>query len=228
MLNTPTPTPTNNISFIGDLTYPITSPTPSFPTATPSRSLINQHIPTKLNCNKSGIFNVLGPEFHNLFTKSIDTLLDKHGLSVPCVLKYASPIQSNKLCNNCIFNSSNNNSSGLFSGTGPRPFPEGSVCPVCVGKGVILSDSIEEHLDMLVIFDSKYFINLPTQSINIPNSMAQTICCISYYPKIKNAYEVILNSDIQDITSQTYERSSEPQPMGLGKGQYILTTWKRK
>lgn len=214
---TPTPTPTNNVSFIGSRS------------SRPSRSAINNNISNKnLSCNKNGIFDILGTEFHNLFTKSIDTLLDNKGLSVPCILRYASPLSIDKLCDNCIFNSANGCSSGIFSVTGSKPFPEGSVCPVCMGKGVILADSIEEQINMLVIFDSKYFINLPVQSINIPNSMAQTICCINYYPKIKNTYEAVLNTDIIDITSQVYERSSEPQPMGLGKSQYILTTWKRK
>lgn len=225
---TPTPTPTNNISFIDSLVVPSPSPTTSLPTPTPSSSPVNHYLPSNLSCNKDGIFNVLTPQFHNLFTKSIDTLLDSSGLSVPCLLRYASPLSINRLCNNCVFNSTTNSSSGIFSVTGTKPFPEGSVCPVCMGKGLVLIDSVEETLNMLVIFDSKYFINLPIQSINIPSSMAQTICCIDYYPKIKNAYEAILNTDIIDITSQTYERSSEPQPMGLGKTKYILTTWKRK
>lgn len=225
---TPTPTPTNNISFIGSILAPSPSSTPYRPTPTPSHSPINHYLPTRLNCNKNGVFDILGTDFHNLFTKSIDTLLDSRGLSVPCILRYSSPLSSNKLCSNCIFNSSNGCSSGIFSGTGPKPFPEGSICPVCMGQGTIIADAVEENINMLVIFDSKYFINLPVQSINIPGSVAQTICCIDYYPKIKNTYEAVLNTDISDITSQVYERTSEPQPMGLGRSQYILTTWKRK
>ena len=81
---------------------------------------------------------------------------------------------------------------------------------------------------MLVIFDSKYFMNIPTDSINLADSMAQTICCMSLYPKIKNAYEAILNTAIIEVSNRPYERVGEPQPMGLGKTQYILTTWKRK
>jgi hypothetical protein len=213
-----TPTPTNNVLVIK----------PSI-----TSKLVQQkktQIPTNLKCNSNGIFDGVfaNKKVQNTFNKAIDTLLHQTGLSVPCLLRFSSPIQESKLCNNCIYNSSSNTSTGIYLIDGPEPFPNGAICPVCMGKGFSVVDSTEELVNMMVILDSKYFINWSNQNISIPNSLAQTISCISLYPKIKNAYEVILNTDLLPISDQAYERTGEPQPMGLGQQKYILTTWKKK
>jgi hypothetical protein len=221
---TPTQTPTKNVVIVAPIPTPTPTQTKNIKVILPSKA-----IPNKLTCNNNGIFdNVLSANFHNTFDKAIDTLLHQTGLSVPCTLKFSSPIQTNKLCNNCVFNNSSNASANVYLTGGPEPFPDGSICPVCMGKGFSIVDTSQETVNMMVIFDSKYFMNWSSQAVAIPNNMAQSICCISLYPKIKNAYEAVLNSDLLDISMQTYERTGDPQPMGLGRSKYLLTTWKKK
>lgn len=237
--STPTRTPTNTPTVTNTPTNTQTITPSNTPTLTPSATnniqIINntnirknKNLPENLQCGKSKYENLLGQNFNNLFNKAIDTLLDQNGLSVKCILRYSSPIQLNKLCNNCKYNSSTNTSTGLYLLGGPAPFPEGSICPICMGQGLIMTDSTQEEVDMMVIFDSKFFINWTTEAIKIPNAFAQTISCISLYPKIKNAHEIILDSSLQSISNQVYERAGDPEPMGLGKNKYILTTWKKK
>lgn len=222
---TPTPTPTNNVVLVLPLPpdTPISTPTPSSSRVSTSVSLSQ-----RLQCNSNGIFNLINAEFHNVFNKAIDTLLSQGALSVPCVLRYSSPLRTDKLCTNCVYNPITNRSEGIYSGNGISPFLEGSICPVCMGKGTIIVDEYTESLDMMVIFDSKYFLNIQTKTINIPDSMAQSISCISSLPKIRNCHEAILDSSITSLTNQLYERIGEPQPVGLGENKYIITTWKKK
>lgn len=218
-----TPSPTNNISIIG---RPI-AVTPN--KKNPSIKLTNSKtLPENLRCEKTKYPNLLGKPFNDLFNSMIDTLLDQNGLSVKCTLRYSSPIQVNRLCDNCIYSGITNSSTGEYVFGGPIPFPSGSVCPVCMGMGRIIIDDTQEIVDMMVVFDSKFFINFSTESLKIPNSFAQTISCISLYPKIKNAHEIILDNSLASISNQIYERVGDPQPMGLGKNKYLLTTWKKK
>lgn len=166
--------------------------------------------------------NIITNEFKNLFNLAIDSILKENALSSLCTLRFNNSITD--ICNNCIYDPGLNISSNTYNGIGPSPFPNGSICPVCMGLGKKQNNNKQYPIWLAVIFDSKYFINVSNKIINIPDNSVQTICKISEINQIKNCNELIINS----IPSNIYERASDPIPCGLGDQDYIVTIWKRK
>lgn len=165
---------------------------------------------------------LLDNTFKNTFNQAIDAIIEEGGLSVPCILKYNTTNTS--YCNNCIFDPILQKSFNKYNNTGPISFPDGSICPVCVGAGKVSYDS-EETLYMAAIFDSKYWLNWGPKFVNIPNLAVQTLCNISFLPKIQNATHIIINSNIANYGNNIYSKAGDPTPMGLSDHRYILTNW---
>jgi hypothetical protein len=117
-------------------------------------------------------------------------------------------------------------SANKYNGTGPAPFGNLSICPVCNGLGLI-DMSAEETIHMAVIFDSKYWFNWDSKSVNISNNMAQSICSISLLPKLQNAKEIIIDTTIAGYGNRRYTRVNEPEVCGLGENRYIITMWQK-
>jgi hypothetical protein len=80
---------------------------------------------------------------------------------------------------------------------------------------------------MAVIFDSKYWFNWDSKSVNISNNMAQSICSISLLPKLQNAKEIIIDTTIAGYGNRRYTRVNEPEVCGLGENRYIITMWQK-
>ena len=170
--------------------------------------------------------NIISKEFKKLYTDAIDGILSDSGLTVPCKFEYSG--QDNvSFCENCIYDPISKLSTNIYNGTGPAPFTEGTMCPVCLGMGAVKTDS-NEIINMAVIFDSKYFLNYSSNAVNISDGMAQTICDISKLPKIRNANSVVFDTDISASGNYVYYRAGEPTPVGLGQNKYVITMWKKQ
>lgn len=177
---------------------------------------------------ESAFESIISSEFKQTFNNAIDALLKDTALTVPCKLMYSGLQNNTTYCNNCIFDPISKLSANIYNGTGPSPFTEKTICPVCMGIGLVQQDSYET-ISLAVIFDSKYFMNIRSGSaINIPDGSVQTICSIDYLPKIRNANELVVDTNIAHYGDYTYERSGDPMPAGLGSNKYIITMWKRK
>ena len=170
--------------------------------------------------------NLITKEFKSIFNNAIDSIITENGLSVPCRLKYSGEA-SQTLCNNCLYDPISKLSANLYKNGGPVVFTNNHICPVCMGMGIVKSDS-SEILYMAAIFDSKYFVNWSTEAAHIPGGMVQTICLLSYLPKIRNANEIVFDTNIENYGNYSYERAGDPMPAGLGDNRYIITMWKRK
>lgn len=170
---------------------------------------------------------IISSELKGLFNNAIDALLENNALSLPCKILYDNQIATT-YCNNCIFDPISLLSSNVYNGSGPIEFPEGGICPVCVGQGQIRSNSSSETIYLAFIFDSKYFLNINSKVINIPDGSIQSLCNISLLSKIKNANEIIFDNNLTNIGHFKYERASDPEPLGFGDNRYILTLWKKK
>lgn len=170
--------------------------------------------------------NIISPELKGIFNNAIDALLQQNALTVPCRFKYSGQ-QNSVFCSNCIFDAISQLSSNIYNSTGPNPFPEGSICPVCMGMGMIMSDS-SEIISMACIFDSKYFLNWSSKTLNIPAGSLQTICNTVLLPKIRNANEIIVDTSLEQYGNYSYQRAGDPEPIGLGDNRYIATIWSRK
>lgn len=170
--------------------------------------------------------NIISKEFKQIYNDAIDSLLKENALTIPCKLKYSGQ-QNTTLCNNCIFDPISKLSANIYNGTGPNSFNEGTICPVCAGIGLIKTDA-DEIIHMAVLFDSKYWLNWSSKTVKIPDGMVQTICLSSLLPKIRNANEIIFDTNLEKYGNYTYERAGDPNPIGLGDNRYIITMWQRK
>ena len=133
---------------------------------------------------------ILDDNFKTLFNDAIDTIINQAGLAVPCKLLYSTT--DSTFCSNCLYNPITNRSLDKYNGTGPINFPENSTCPVCVGFGKIVYDT-SEIVYMAAIFDSKYWLNWGSRSINVADGTVQTLCSINLLPKIKNCKYMIIS-----------------------------------
>lgn len=174
------------------------------------------------------INNLIDSNFKNLFISAIDSLLEQTALTLPCKLRYSNQINP-VLCNNCIFDTVSRVSANIYNSIGPNPFPDGGICPVCMGNGSYNVDYLEDNVYLACIFDSKYWINRQSNiNINIPSSMVQTICKIDLLGKLRSATDMVIDTSLSDKTNNIYERAGDPEPAGLGDNRYIITMWKRK
>lgn len=158
--------------------------------------------------------------FHNTFTNLIDAVLSDDALTTNCRLVFAGT--QIVPCTNCTGN--------IHKPDGPIPFPRGTVCPLCQGKKI----EVEETDDVMlcVINDSKKWMiwSRPvnqTWTTNTPKALAETICRVELYPKIKACDYLIIDTDHQDYTHNKFHRFGEPELMGLGRMEYIVTAWQR-
>lgn len=177
-----------------------------------------------LSPNKfSGIIN----KQKKLFTNLIDAVLADDGCTTECIL-YFNNLDC-IICENCVFNPVTGTSSGSYNGSGPVPFGKGMICPVCGGAGKIQVGDTEYDINLAVIFDSKKFYGygkrIVEESVQSANMYAQTMCRIELYNEIKKAKEAVLNSIMGSYSHNKYKRVSEPEPIGFGTPQYIITTW---
>jgi len=160
--------------------------------------------------------NILTLEFKQLFNNAIDAILSDSGLTTECILKYGNEFNQQNLCDNCILDTISRVSSNIYNNTGPSPFPDGGVCPVCLGIGMTKTVK-EESIKLAVILDSKSFINVGDIAM-VGNGVLQTICRIDLLSKISNARTLT-------VSGSEYKRAGEPRTCGLAEHQYIVTFW---
>lgn len=171
--------------------------------------------------------NIISKQLKNTFNNAIDSLLENNSFSLPCKIIYDNLI-NNTYCNNCIFDNVSLLSSNIYNNTGPNPFSDGGVCPVCLGTGFLKNGSSSETIFLAFIFDSKYFLNVNSNVVNIPDNSIQSVCNINLLSKIKTCKEIIFDNSLSQLGHFVYERASDPQPLGLGDNRYIITLWKKK
>lgn len=168
--------------------------------------------------------NIITPEFKNLFKEAIDSLLAQNALTVPCLLKFETTKRD--LCYNCLYDPMTERSLNMPKPGAPVPFAENTICPVCNGYGYI-DTAKDEIINLAIIFDSKYWLNWNSNSVNVPDGVVQSISSISLLPKIRNCKEMIMNTDISNYGSYRYSRMNDPEPAGFGSHDYIITMWQR-
>ena len=167
--------------------------------------------------------NLISSEFKSLFNTTINELLKENTLALPCKLSFASN-KTTDLCNNCIYDPITKASSYRYNGSGPVSFLDGQVCPVCSGFGKVRGSNTET-LHLGVILDSKYFVNWDSKDFSVPDGAMQTICSNTLMSKLKSASDIELT--VNNVL-YNYQRAGDPQPVGFGSMDYIITNWKRQ
>ena len=77
----------------------------------------------------------LSDDVKKIAQDAIDDLIDQLGKD--CLLVYP-PLPS--ACVNCVIDPIGNKSSNHWTSGGPMPFPNGSICPLCDGRGYHFSE----------------------------------------------------------------------------------------
>lgn len=173
------------------------------------------------------MFNgVITTEHKAIYKDAIDMLLSSQGLGTACKIVYNSNIVSSTDCNNCLIDPIYKKSMGKYNGSGPRSFPEGSVCPVCNGEGFIASNN-SEIVYMAVLVSEKTWINIGLDQTKIPQGSLQTISTADTFNKIMNSYSMSISDQNNINNNLIYQRNSDPTYDGFGNNDYIITMWKR-
>lgn len=168
--------------------------------------------------------NLITDEFKKIFKDSIDTILAPNSLSVPCTLRYENTKRD--LCYNCEFDPASQRSSNRHKSGGPIYFARETICPVCNGFGYI-DKSSNETIYLAIIFDSKYWLNWDSKTMRIPDGMVQSLSKIELLPKIKNCKDMIMDTDLANYDNYIYRLAGDPQPVGLGSNDYIISMWQK-
>ena len=168
--------------------------------------------------------NLITPQFKQIFKDSINTLLAENSLTVPCKLVYENIKRD--FCYNCEFDPISQRSSNRHKTGGPIYFARETICPVCNGYGYINTVN-DETINIAIIFDSKYWLNWGSNSARISDGMVQSICSIDLLPKFKNCKEMIIDTNLSNYDNYRYSLAGEPEPVGLGSNDYIISMWKR-
>jgi hypothetical protein len=166
--------------------------------------------------------HIINAAFKNLYKEAINEILSQHGLTNSCTLQFNNSAAD--VCNNCIFDPMSKVSSNRYNGSGPQPFTDYTVCPVCMGAGIKQNNNTVKQVYLAVIFDSKYFINLDRKVVNIPDGTLQTICNKSHTLDIRNCNSMKVDA----FPHVSYERVEDVNIAGLGDLEYIITTWRRQ
>lgn len=168
--------------------------------------------------------NIINTELKQIYKYAIDEVLSSHGLTVPCILHFDKR-SADILCTNCVIDPISQISSNIYNGTGSSPFPDNTICPVCGSSGMTAGEKTET-IYLGVIFDNKYFIKpISNSAINWPNNTIQTICQQTSTSKIRAASRMTLSGNSSDYSVSEYIRQSDPQPIGFGDTNYIVTLW---
>jgi hypothetical protein len=98
-------------------------------------------------------------------------------------------------------------------------------------KEVIVDTGHHFNFDMNKIFfnqlkipSPKYFLNINTKTVNVPDGTIQTICHKNHTMDIRNSNSISVDS----VANISYERIEDVNPAGLGDLDYIITTWRRQ
>ncbi len=160
-------------------------------------------------------------EIRDIARDGIDDMIDQLGKD--CKLVYPS-VKTD--CPNCVFDPTTNRSTGRYKTGGPRPFPNGTICPVCRGAGRL--DSTEtDIIRMLCKWNPKEFIPL-AGSLQLPNSIVRTKGYITDLPKVLRSKKMILQLPIEPYIRYTFDLQGEPIDAGnIVQGRYFIAIWKR-
>lgn len=128
-------------------------------------------------------------------------------------------------CDNCKIDPIGKKSSNIWINGGPAPFPNGSLCPMCEGKGTIAQE-VYYDVTMLIQEDPTKFEKI--FSVNFPDGAIQTKCFITELPKIQQCQYMIKHLDLINVLPQKYKLFGEPLcPGNIVQSRYIVALWER-
>jgi hypothetical protein len=161
-----------------------------------------------------------------IMADAIDTLMENTGKN--CQLIY----QGRRTpCNNCNLAQTSGGtlrSLNTYKAGGPRPFPNGSVCPVCQGTAYLALPERTENIRLLLRWNPANFMMLPGTTLEVPYSVVESEGYITDWPKVQQARVMIIELPIAPYIKARFELSGEPTDVNSIKQGYTFTChWKR-
>lgn len=163
--------------------------------------------------------NLISTQLKQLHCNAILEMV--RGASLSCSLIFSTSKLT--LCPNCYYDSMLKKSTNRYKEDGPRPFS--GICPYCMGVGVLTDDS-SQTLMAAPIYNQKKWCH-PPDPVKTPGGSVATLSLPSTYDIIKQAKEIIINSELSQSVKLRYQRVGEPLPCGLGMSCIIETIWQR-
>lgn len=160
----------------------------------------------------------ISPELIKIYQSRIDALVNQLGKSV--VLEFEPVVTP---CDNCMYDSMQNRSTGVYKTGGPTPFPRGQKCPRCKGKGVF--ESRETRCIKALIKWNPRDYDSGGVDVATPQAVVRTKCLLSDAALISRASTAIVNAEAQDLMRMRVRRLRGPIPVGLREDRYAITFW---
>lgn len=170
-----------------------------------------------------GTLFTLTPGVKGIITTALDDLITELGKD--CVLIYPSRWTS---CVNCIFDPAANASANRYRPGGPIPFLDGTLCPVCAGKGKA-EQEVSETIRMLCAWQPKdFYLPISESDLRVPGGLIQTKFYLKDRPKVVRADHCVFESAIEPSVRMTYRLDGDPADVSnIIQGRYCVATWRR-
>jgi hypothetical protein len=172
-----------------------------------------------------GTIFTISDGIRNLAKDAFSDLINQ--LGKPCKLIFPPKMTA---CANCIPDPIGNKSSNRYNTGGPAPFPMGSICPVCGGKGQIATEN-SRVVTLLINEDPKQFdksLQLNNSNIYYPDGTIQAKGFIADLPDVLKCTEMIKDTNIQPYIEYRYKRYGEPlSPGNIVQGAFFISLWTR-
>lgn len=164
----------------------------------------------------------LSDDVKKIAQDAIDDLIDQLGKD--CLLVYP-PLPS--ACVNCVIDPIGNKSSNHWTRGGPMPFPNGSICPLCDGRGYHFSEITTPIKLLISNSPSDWFVKIPA-NIHHPAGTIQTKGYIKDLANVLQSRKLIMQISLEPMIRYTYELGGEPIDQGnIVQNRYWVAVWHR-
>lgn len=128
-------------------------------------------------------------------------------------------------CSNCYYNGSK--STGVYKTGGPYPFDNGSICPLCAGEGVKVTEPTSST-SARIYYSRKDWITFGPK-VEIPDAAAQIVFNMDDLPSVQNCKYIIpaYYTGINAFQNQRLFRVGNFFPQGFTQNpiKYVITFW---
>lgn len=175
---------------------------------------------------------LISDEIRSTAAAALDSLLapaEEGGLGKHCDLLFE---PRRVRCPNCYWSAAEGRSSNHYKPGGPQPFPDGGLCPVCVGKGVLLTP-VRQDIVLLCNWNPRTWVALPGMNpanvnVEVPGGMLQAKGFMKDLPRVLQARKMVVQKPIEGINQYVYALDGEPiDPGNILPGRYFLSMWRR-
>lgn len=164
-----------------------------------------------------------------VYQEGIDAIIEQLGKKVVLV---GSPNET--ICPNCYYDGRRKRSTGRRNPNNSNPdgplkiyFKDGTICPVCRGRGKITVSQNRKEIKATVTWRPKDYVTDPngTSQVVLPDGICKIKTYSSYTEDIKNAHEILVAFDEQiegDPNLARCKLKSMPAPRGLKFNRYVV------